>query len=107
MILLYSCGKNEEVYQPVKIQDPYVIYKEAMDAFDKREYFFAEKKFSQAELNFKDMELAAKSAIMASFSFYAINFYDRAINSLDRYIRTYPADKNITYANISQSDYLF
>ena len=35
---------------------------------------------------------------MASFSFYAINFYDRAINSLDRYIRTYPADKNITYA---------
>jgi len=98
MILLYSCGKNEEVYQPVKIQDPYVTYKEAMDAFDKREYFFAEKKFSQAELNFKDMELAAKSAIMASFSFYAINFYDRAINSLDRYIRTYPADKNITYA---------
>ena len=42
---LYSCGKNEEVYQPVKIQDPYVIYKEAMDAFDKREYFFAEKNF--------------------------------------------------------------
>ena len=36
MILLYSCGKNEEVYQPVKIQDPYVIYKEAMDAFDKK-----------------------------------------------------------------------
>ena len=59
MILLYSCGKNEEVYQPVKIQDPYVTYKEAMDAFDKREYFFAEKKFSQAELNFKDIELAA------------------------------------------------
>ena len=95
---LYSCGKNEEVYKPAKMQDPYVTYKEGMNAFEKREFFFAEKKFSQAELGFNNVELAAKSAIMSSFSFYAINFYDRALNSLDRFIRTYPADKNIIYA---------
>ena len=60
------------------MQDPYVTYKEGMNAFEKREFFFAEKKFSQAELNFNNVELAAKSAIMSSFSFYAINFYDRS-----------------------------
>ena len=95
---IISCSKGEEVYKPSKIESPYKIYAEALTAFNKRDYFFAHKKFSEAELGFEKVELSAKAAIMSSFSLYAINFYDRAINSLDNFIKTYPADKNIVYA---------
>ena len=42
--------------------------KRELEAFEKNDFFFANKKFSEAELNFDDIELAAKSAIMSSFS---------------------------------------
>ncbi len=35
---------------------------------------------------------------MSSFSLYAINFFDQAIDNLDRYLKTYPSDKNVIYA---------
>ena len=96
----YSCSKNNElVYQASKKVDPYVLYKEALEAFEQNDYFFASKKFSEAELNFEKVELAAKSAIMSSFSLYGINFYSEALDNLERYIKTYPADKNIIYAH--------
>ena len=99
VISLISCSKKENIYKPTEIVDPFQLYKEGLEAFDKRQYFFAEKKFSQAELNFEKVELAAKSALMASFSLYAINFYEKAIDSLNRYIKSYPGDKNIMYAH--------
>ena len=37
--------KNENI-------DPYKVYKEAFSAFEKNEFFFANKKFEEAELNF-------------------------------------------------------
>ncbi len=96
----YSCSKNNElVYQASKKVDPYILYKEALEAFEQNDYFFASKKFSEAELNFEKVELAAKSAIMSSFSLYGINFYSEALDNLERYIKTYPADKNIIYAH--------
>ena len=99
VISLISCSKKENIYKPTEIVDPFQLYKEGLEAFDKRQYFFAEKKFSQAELNFEKVELAAKAALMASFSLYAINFYEKAIDSLNRYIKSYPGDKNIMYAH--------
>ena len=35
---------------------------------------------------------------MSSFSLYGINFYDEAVENLDRYLKTYPSDKNVIYA---------
>ena len=100
LFLLNSCSKDKvEIYKPTEEINPYVIYDEAYEAFKKREFFYAEKKFSQAELQFTDVDFAAKSAIMSSFCFYSINFYDQAIDNLNRYIKTYPADKNIIYAH--------
>ena len=99
VISLISCSKKETIYKPTEIVDPFQLYKEGLEAFDKRQYFFAEKKFSQAELNFNKVDLSAKSALMASFSLYAINFYEKAIDSLNRYIKSYPGDKNIMYAH--------
>ena len=98
--VLNSCAKNkDEIYQASKLADPYKLYNEGIEAFKKNDYFFSNKKFSEAELNFSNPEFAAKSAIMASYSLYGINFYSEAEENLYRFLKTYPADKNIIYAN--------
>ncbi len=99
LFLLLSCSNKNEIYQPSSKINPYELYKIAYEAFEKNDFFFANKKFTEAELNFEIEELAAKSSIMASFSLYGINFYDEALENLERFIKTYPADKNIIYAH--------
>ena len=96
---LSSCNKKEVIYEPSNKVDPYVLYKEGLDAFKKNDFFFANKKFSEAELNFEIVELAAKSSIMSAFSLYGINFYNEAIENLERYLKKYPSDKNVIYAH--------
>ena len=98
-LLLLSCTNKDVVYEPTTRTDPYKIYDEAYNAFEKGDYFFAEKKFSEAELNFENIDLAAKSAIMSSYSLYGINLYTRALNNLERYLKKYPADKYVMYAH--------
>ena len=56
------------------------------------------KNFLEAELNFENYELAAKSAIMSCFSLYGINFYTEALGNIERFLKTYPVDKNVVYA---------
>ena len=100
VLFLFSCSKKDEIaYQTTKKADPYLLYKEGLDAFNRNNFFFANKKFSEAELNFDIPELAAKSSIMSSFSLYGINFYDQAEESLKRFLKTYPGDKNVIYAH--------
>ena len=94
-----SCSKNEVNYIPSNKVNPYVLYKEGLEAFERNDFFFANKKFSEAELNFQEVEFAAKSAIMSSFSLYGINFYNEATENLERYLQTYPANKNVIYAH--------
>ena len=99
ILFLFSCSKKDElIYKPLEKKDPYQLYKEGLEAFNKNDYFFASKKFSEAELNFKKIDLAAKSAVMSGFSLYAMNFYEEAIENLNRYLKTYPSDKNVIYA---------
>ena len=96
---LYSCSKDEIVFEPTKKKDPYLIYKEGYKAFEKNDFFFASKKFAEAEIGFGEPSLSAKSAIMSSFCLYSINFYEEAVESLNRFLKTYPADKNAIYAH--------
>ena len=98
---LQACSKNKKVEYEFKNEkvDPYQLYEEGFDAFEKGDYFFANKKFSEAELNFDIVESAAKSAIMSSYSLYGINFYSEALGNLERYLKKYPADKNVIYAH--------
>ena len=88
-IIFSSCSKNEEeiIYQPLEKTNPYELYKEGLEAFEKNDFFFANKKFSEAELNFEEAEFAAKSAIMSIFSLYGLNFYKEANENLDRYFK--------------------
>ena len=101
LFFIYSCSNpdKESVYKPTNKLNPYNLYKEALDAFEINDYFFASKKFSEAELNFDKVEFAAKSSIMSSYSLYGIGFYEEALENLERYLKTYPADKNIIYAH--------
>ncbi len=97
---LISCNSNKDFkYEESKRSNPYEIYKEGLIAFEKKDYFFASKKFDEAELNFDKPRLAAKAAIMSSYSLYGINFYKEAEENLERFLKVYPADKNIMYAH--------
>ena len=98
-LALTSCSKEEVLYEPKNNVDPYQLYQEGFEAFNKGDYFYADKKFSEAELNFDIVEYAAKSAIMSSYALYGINFYSEAFDNLKRYLKKYPGDKNVIYAH--------
>ena len=98
IILLISCSKEKPEYQLQPKEDPYKIYKEAYEAFEKGDYFFAQKKFLEVELKVAKVEVAAKASIMASYSLYSINFYDEALENLNKYLKKYPANKDAIYA---------
>ena len=85
------------VNTPPKKEKSFETYREAVEAMNLGQYFYASKKFSEAESGFKNVELSAKSAIMSIFSLYGINFYSQAVENLERYLKTYPKDKNIGY----------
>ena len=95
---LFSCSKNEPIYQPTEKTNPYTLYQEGYVAFQKNDFFFANKKFLEAEANFENLDQAAKASIMSCFSLYGINFYDEALNNLDRFLKTYRANENVIYA---------
>ena len=98
---LLSCSNNKDLEYTINTDkvDPYKLYQEGFNSFEKGDYFYAEKKFSEAELNFEIVEFAAKSAIMSSYALYGINFYTEALENLERYLKKYPADTNIMYAH--------
>ena len=99
ILIFQSCSKKDLALEKKEIVDPYNLYKEGMQAFQKNDYFFANKKFSEAELNFQNIDYAAKAALMSSYALYGINFYNQAIESLERYLKMYPGDKNVIYAH--------
>ena len=75
------------------------VYKEGLQAIKDGQYFIARKKFDQSESLLPQTQWAAKSALMSSYCFYSMNLYDEAILNLKRFIKIYPADKNVDYAN--------
>ena len=100
ILLIFSCSKKDEInYKKDERVSPFVLYEEGIKSFERRDFFFASKKFSEAELNFEQVDLAAKSSLMASFCLYGINFYNEAIEGLERYLNTYPADKKCYYVH--------
>tara|TARA_E500000178_G_C16969479_1_gene730199 strand:- start:424 stop:1248 length:825 start_codon:yes stop_codon:yes gene_type:complete len=100
LLLVLGCSKNKEpVYVAAEIEDPNKLYSEALQAIEKRDFFYAQKKFFEAERYYKNVDFAAKAALMGGFSLYGINFYSESLDNLERYLKTYPADKNIQYAH--------
>ena len=100
ILFLTNCQKEEElVVNPPNENEAYEIYKEALNAMNEREFFFAAQKFSEAETILPEVEQSAKALLMSGFCYYSISFYDEALSSLENYLRKYPADKNVPYAS--------
>jgi len=74
-------------------------YKEGYIALEEGDPYFAAKKFLEAELLFPQSDWAPRSALMVSYSYYMQNYYAEAIANLERYLKTYPTDKNLSYAH--------
>ena len=95
-----SCSKEELVVNtPPKKEKSFETYREAVEAMNLGQYFYASKKFSEAEGILPKIEFSAKASLMSSYCLYLINFYSEANANLDRFIKQYPADKNIAYAH--------
>jgi|TARA_B100000902_G_C27117987_1_gene817118 outer membrane protein assembly factor BamD len=103
LFLINACSKEEKKIAVIKEtkQDLEMIsaYKEGYRALDQADPYFAAKKFLEAELLFPQSEWAPRSALMASYSYYMQNYYREAIANLERYLKTYPTDKNLSYAH--------
>ena len=100
IFLITSCSKDEpELNIPADKERSIEIYKEAVEAMNKGDFFYASKKFSEAEPIMSQLEFSAKASLMSSYCLYLINFYPEATANLQRFINQYPADKNIPYAH--------
>ncbi len=107
-IFITECSKKEEIsVKPPDDKESYKIYSEALEAMNRREFFFAANKFSEAEKILPVVEHSAKALLMSSFCYYTINFHEEAISSLEYFLKKYPADENIQYASylIALSNY--
>ncbi len=99
ILFITNCSKKEELStKPPDEKESYKIYREALEAMNKGEYFFAASKFSEAEKILPVIEHSAKALLMSSYCYYTINFHDEAISSLENFLRKYPADRNVQYA---------
>ena len=103
IIVFFGCGKDKENKLIIKEQNLETqmisAYKEGVDFLDKDDGLSAAKKFNEAELLFPQSEWASKSALMAAYSYYAYNYYGDSIYELEQFIKKYPKDERISYAN--------
>ena len=103
IIFFFGCAKDKENKLISKEQDLETemisAYKEGLNFLDKDDGLSAAKKFNEAELLFPQSEWAPKSALMAAYSYYAFSYYGDAIYELEQFIKKYPKDERISYAN--------
>tara|TARA_B100000900_G_scaffold343672_1_gene307487 strand:+ start:6658 stop:7488 length:831 start_codon:yes stop_codon:yes gene_type:complete len=104
LIFVFGCSKNEKeislnIKETTQEQEMISSYKEAYNALNNNDPFFAAKKFLQAEILYPQSTWAPKSALMASYSYYLQNYYPESILNLERFLKTYPNDENIVYAH--------
>ena len=103
IIVFVACSKDKENKLIIKEQNLETqmigAYREGLDFLDKEDGISAAKKFNEAELLFPQSEWAPKSALMAAYSYYAYNYYGDSIYELEQFIKKYPKDERISYAN--------
>jgi len=102
-VFFFGCSKKEENQLIIKEKNLEAqmigAYKEGLNFLDKKDGLSAAKKFNEAELLYPQSEWAPKSSLMAAYSYYMITYYSDAINELELFIKKYPKDKRISYAN--------
>ena len=103
ILFFISCSKQEpEIKNIKKVSQELemtIVYNEAYEKLKINDTYNAAQKFLEAELLFPQSIWAPKSALMASYSYYLQNYYAEALSNLNRYLKTYPKDKDVSYAH--------
>tara|TARA_B100001057_G_scaffold146998_1_gene146985 strand:+ start:2208 stop:3041 length:834 start_codon:yes stop_codon:yes gene_type:complete len=103
LFILASCSEPKKeiskITETEQKMELVATYKEAHEALEKNDTYFAAKKFLEAELLYPQSIWAPRSALMASYSYYLQNYYFEALANLERYLKTYPLDINVKYAH--------
>jgi len=100
--LLLTCSNKDEIELSSQLSEEEkvaAVYAEAVEALNKGDAFYAARKFRETESLMPQTEWAAKSALMSAYADYSRNAYTQSIFGLERFIRTYPADNNLSYAH--------
>ncbi len=102
-LVLTSCSSNKEVSENLIENDDLEIemiktYKEALDALDSGDAFFASKKFNEVEILFPQSEWAPKASLMSAYSYWTQQYYSNSIDELNRFIKLYSNNSNLDYA---------
>ena len=102
-LVLTSCSSNKEVSENLIENDDLEIemiktYKEALDALDSGDAFFASKKFNEVEILFPQSEWAPKASLMSAYSYWTQQYYSNSIDELERFIKLYSNNSNLDYA---------
>ena len=103
IIVFFGCAKDKEnklIIQEQNLETQMIsAYKEGLNFLDRDDGLSAAKKFNEAELLFPQSEWAPKSALMAAYSYYSYNYYGDSIYELEQFIKKYPKNERISYAN--------
>ena len=101
-LLIVGCSKKEKV--SIIEEEDFELqmisaFKEGYKEFQDGDSLYAAKKLNEAELLYPQSKWAPKAALMAAYVYYAQDYYYDAEAELNRFIKTYPNDKNISYAH--------
>jgi len=102
IVFMSACSKEQkiEVIEEKDIELQMIeAYQEGLKALESGDAITAAKKFNEAEILYPQSEWAPKALLMAAYSYYAQNLYYDAIFELERFIKSYPKDKRLSYAN--------
>ena len=81
LILFNSCSDQKKEISKITELDQNMelvsTYREAYEALQKNDTYYAAQKFLEAELLYPQSIWAAKSALMASYSYYLQNYYEK------------------------------
>jgi len=101
-IFCLSCSKKIEEKSVIKETNLELqmieAYKEGLQELKKGDALFAAKKFNEAEILFPQSDVAPRAALMAAYSYYSQSYYGDAIAELERFLRVYPNNYELSYA---------
>ena len=101
-VFFVSCSKKNVEKSIIKEKDIELqmieAYQEGFKELKKGDVLYAAKKFNEAEVLFPQSEYAPKAALMAAYSYYSQSYYGDAIAELERFLRVYPNNFELSYA---------
>lgn len=93
-VILASCSSNDKK----KPENPDVAYKEAQQAYDKKDYDKASELFKELEKEFPYSRYTKDGLLKAAYAQFQEAKYDESAQTAKRYLELYPGAKDSDYA---------